>query len=65
MRRSFTGVKFSTISPVIFKASDQVMMICQTGKIKSGGGTGIRTLGGLLTLAGFQERAVVFQLIDL
>lgn len=32
------------------------MMICQAGRIISGGGTGIRTLGRLLTFAGFQDQ---------
>ena len=31
-------------------------MICQTSCFAGGGGTGIRTLEGLLTLAGFQDR---------
>ncbi len=33
-------------------------MTCQTGEIRSGGGTGIRTLGRLLTYAGFQDQCI-------
>lgn len=38
--KSFTGVKFSTVSPDDLRVGDHKIGFCQTGKKVSGGGTG-------------------------